>query len=121
MVSYINGRTQIIVIGNEVITTIFEPRRDKVTPDWRKFHNKEIHSTYYSPNIRLNRSSTMRWAGHIAHMWKIKNEYKYLYGCPGGRDQLETPTISLQDTTKIDPSDVVFWGTGWIQLAQDRD
>jgi len=30
---------------------IFGPKRDKVTREWRKLHNKELNEQYSSPNI----------------------------------------------------------------------
>jgi hypothetical protein len=31
--------------------TIFGPRRDEVTAEWKKLHREELHSLYSSPNI----------------------------------------------------------------------
>jgi len=31
---------------------VFEPKRDKVTGEWRKLHNEELNDMYSSPNIR---------------------------------------------------------------------
>jgi hypothetical protein len=39
------------VFENRVLRRIFGPRRDKVTGDWRKLHNEELHNLYSSPNI----------------------------------------------------------------------
>jgi hypothetical protein len=48
-----------------VLRTIFEPKRDEVTGDWRKLHNEELNNLYSSPNIiRKMKSRRMRWAGH---------------------------------------------------------
>jgi hypothetical protein len=45
------------------------PKRDKVTGEWRKFHNEELHDVYSSPNIITQiMSDRMRWAGHVALM-----------------------------------------------------
>jgi hypothetical protein len=55
------------VFENRVLRRIFGPKRDEVTGDWRKLHNKELHSLYYSPNtIRMIKSRRIRWAGHVA-------------------------------------------------------
>jgi hypothetical protein len=46
---------------------IFAPKRDEVTEDWRKLHNKALHYLYSSPNtIRMIKSGMNRWAGHAA-------------------------------------------------------
>jgi hypothetical protein len=36
------------VLENRVLRTIFRPKRDEVTGDWRKLHNKELHNLYSS-------------------------------------------------------------------------
>jgi hypothetical protein len=34
-----------------VLRRIFGPKRDEVTGEWRRLHNKELHALYSSPNI----------------------------------------------------------------------
>jgi hypothetical protein len=34
-----------------VLRTIFGPKRDEVTEDWRDLHNKELHNLHSSPSI----------------------------------------------------------------------
>jgi hypothetical protein len=54
---------------NRVLRRIFGPKRDKVTGEWRRLHNKDLNDLYSSPNIiGVTKSRRMRWAGHIAHM-----------------------------------------------------
>jgi hypothetical protein len=54
---------------NRVLRRIFGTKRDKVTGDWRKLHNEELHSLYSSPSIiRMNKARRMRWAWHVARM-----------------------------------------------------
>jgi hypothetical protein len=49
--------------------TIFGPKRDEVTGEWRKLHDEELHILYSSPNIiRQIKSRRVRWAGHVARM-----------------------------------------------------
>jgi hypothetical protein len=36
---------------NRVLRRIFGPRRDRVTREWRRLHNKELNALYSSPNI----------------------------------------------------------------------
>jgi hypothetical protein len=36
---------------NRVLRRIFGPKRDEVTEEWRKLHNKELHDLYSSPSI----------------------------------------------------------------------
>jgi hypothetical protein len=39
------------VFENRVLRRIFEPKRDKVTGEWRKLHSEELHNLYSSPDI----------------------------------------------------------------------
>jgi hypothetical protein len=39
------------VFENRVLRRIFGRKRNKVTRDWRKLHNEELHNSYSSPNI----------------------------------------------------------------------
>jgi hypothetical protein len=39
------------VFENRVLRRIFEPKRDEVTGEWRRLHNKELYALYSSPNI----------------------------------------------------------------------
>jgi hypothetical protein len=56
------------VFDNRVLRRIFGPKRDKVTAEWRKMHNEELHILYFSPNIRQIKSRRIRWAGQVARM-----------------------------------------------------
>jgi hypothetical protein len=61
------------VFVNRVLRRIFGPKRDEVTGEWRKLHNKELHDLYSSPNIiRIIKSRRMRWAGHVARMGETR-------------------------------------------------
>ena len=52
-----------------VLRRIFGPRRDKVTREWRKFHNEELNDFYSSPNIvRVIKLRRMRCSGPAALM-----------------------------------------------------
>jgi hypothetical protein len=59
------------VFENRVLRKIFGPKRDEVTREWRKLHNKELNDLYSLPNIvRVVNSRRMRWTGHVALMGK---------------------------------------------------
>jgi hypothetical protein len=57
------------VFKNRVLRRIFGPKRDEVTGEWRRLHNKQFNDLYSSPNIILGiKLRRMRWVGHVAHM-----------------------------------------------------
>jgi hypothetical protein len=39
------------VFENRVLRRIFGPKTGKVTGEWRKLHNGELHTLYSSPDI----------------------------------------------------------------------
>jgi hypothetical protein len=39
------------VFENKVLRRIFGPKREEVTGEWRRLHNKELYAVYSSPNI----------------------------------------------------------------------
>jgi hypothetical protein len=39
------------VFENRVLRRIFRPKRDEVTGECRRLHNKELYALYSSPNI----------------------------------------------------------------------
>ena len=69
------------VFENRVLRRIFEPKRDEVTREWKRIHNKELHALYSSQNIiRMNKSRRLRWAGHVVPMEKSRGAYRILVG-----------------------------------------
>jgi hypothetical protein len=49
------------VFENMVLRRIFGPKRDEVTGEWRRLHNKELYAQYSSPNInRVVKSRRLR-------------------------------------------------------------
>jgi hypothetical protein len=49
---------------NRVLRRIFGPKRDEVTGERRKLHNKELHDLYSSSSIiRIIKLRRMRWVG----------------------------------------------------------
>ena len=52
---------------NRVLRTIFEPKREEITREWRKLHDVELNDLYSSPDIvRAIKSRRISWAGHVA-------------------------------------------------------
>jgi hypothetical protein len=74
------------VFENRVLRRIFGPKKDEVTGEWRKLHNKELHDLYFSPSIiRIIKSRRIRWAGHVARIGEKRNDYSLLVGKPEGK------------------------------------
>jgi len=72
----------------QIKTTIkfIKPRRDEVTGEWRRLHNKELNDLYCPTNIvRVIKSRRMRWAGHVARMGEERGVYRVLVGKPEGK------------------------------------
>jgi hypothetical protein len=77
---------------NRVLGRIFGQKRDEVTGEWRKLHNKEIGDLYSSPSIiRTIKSRKMRWAGHVARMGEKRNCHRLLVGKSEGERLLGRP------------------------------
>jgi hypothetical protein len=57
------------VFENRVLRRVFGLKRDEVTGEWRKLPNEELRDLYSLPSvIRIIKSRSMRWAGHVARM-----------------------------------------------------
>jgi hypothetical protein len=65
------------VFKNSVLRKIFGPKRDEVTQECRRLHNKEVYDIYSSLNIWVIKSRRMRWVGHVARM---ENSGGYIQG-----------------------------------------
>ena len=106
---------------NMALRRIFVPKRDEVRDEWRKPYNEELSDLYFSPNIvRVIKSRTMRWAGHVACMGRgntctgfvEKREGKGLIWRQRGR---------WEENIKKDVQFVGCWDMDWIELAQYSD
>jgi hypothetical protein len=55
----------------------------EATGIWRKLHNEELHKLCSSPSIiRIIKSKSMRWAGHVARIGEKRTAYRILAGKP---------------------------------------
>jgi hypothetical protein len=106
------------VFENCMLRRIFGPKRDKVTGEWRRLHNEELHYLYSSPNIIwVIKSRRIRWAGHVASMGDRRDTYKVLVGRPEGNRPLGRPVC-------IDGRIMIEWifrkwdGEVWSGLEQ---
>jgi hypothetical protein len=110
------------VFENRVLRRIFGPKRDEVTGEWTRLHNKELNDLYSSPNIiRVIKSRRMRWVGHVACMGEGRGAYRILVGRPEGRRPLGRHRHRWEDNIKMDLQQVKWRGMDWIDMAQDRD
>ena len=64
----IREECRLIVFENKVLKRIFGPKRDEMTGEWRRLHNKELYAFHSSPNIiRVINSRRLRCDRHVAH------------------------------------------------------
>jgi hypothetical protein len=102
-----------------VLRRIFGSKRNEVTGEWRRLHNKELYALYSSPSIiPVIKSRILRWAGHVARMGESRGAYRVLVGSFKEGDHLENGGI--------DGRIILKWilqrwdgGTDSIDLAQD--
>ena len=59
---------RLMVFENRVQRKILESERDKLTGDWMRQHNEQLHDLYCSLNIIQVVKSIMGWAGRVACM-----------------------------------------------------
>jgi len=62
--------------------------RQAITSPSRKLGKVQFHDLRFSPNIKLVKPRTMRWAGYLAHMVEKRNTYEVLVEKPVGKRQL---------------------------------
>jgi hypothetical protein len=110
------------VFENRVQRRIFGPKRDEVTGEWRKFHNKELHDLYSSSSIiRIIKPRRMRWAGHVARMGEKRNAYRLLVGKSEGKRPLGKPRRRWVDNIRMDLFEVRWGDVDWFGPAQDSN
>jgi hypothetical protein len=104
-----------------VLRRIFGPKRDEVTGEWRRLHNKELHALYSSPSIiREIKSRRLRWAGHVARMGERRGAYRALVGKPEGRRPLGRSGRRWEDNIKMDLREVgwgAWTGSIWLRIG----
>jgi len=77
---------------------------------------------YFSPNIvRVIKSRSMRWAGHVERMGEKRGVHRVLVGKPDGKSPLGRPRRRWKDNIKMVLQKVICGGMDWIDLAQDMD
>jgi len=91
------------VFENRVLRTVFGPKRDEVTEEWRKLHNEELSDLFSLPNIvRVVKSRRMRWVGHVARMGEARGVHRVLVGKSEGKRPMGRPRHIWEDNIKTD-------------------
>jgi hypothetical protein len=89
------------VFENRVLRRIFGPKRDEETGEWRRLHKEELNDLYSSRDIvRVIKSRSMRWAGHVARVGEKRGAYRILVRKPEGRRPLARPRHRWEDNIK---------------------
>jgi hypothetical protein len=98
---------------------IFGPKREE-DGSWRKLHNYELHNLYSSPNIvRVIKSRSIRWVGHVSCMGERRVAYRVLVGRPEWTRPLGRRRHRWEYNIKLDLREIGIDEANWIRLAQD--
>ena len=90
------------VFENRILRRIFGPKRDE-NGEWRRLHNKELHSLYLASNIvRAIKTRRLRWAVHIARMEEGRSAFRILTGKPTGNRPFGRPRRRWEDYVRMD-------------------
>ena len=71
------------VYENRVLRRIFGLNTDEVTGEWKKLQKdglSDLYSSTYTFMVRVIKSRTMRWAGHVARMGERRGIYRVFGG-----------------------------------------
>ena len=91
------------VFEYRVLRGIVGPKRDEVTGEWRKLHNKDLNDLHSSPSIfRVIKSRKMRWAKHVARIGDRRSAYRVVLGRPEGNIPLRRTRRKWEDNIKMD-------------------
>jgi hypothetical protein len=97
---------------------IFGPKWEEVAGGWRRLHNEELRNLLTSSNIlRLVKSRSMRWTGHVACIGGIKNAYIILVRKPEGERPPGRHKHRWEDNIKKDVMEIGWEDVNWMDLA----
>jgi hypothetical protein len=86
-----------------VLRRIFGSKRDEVTGEWRRLHNKELYDLYFSLDIIwVIKSRTLRLVGHVTYMGEKRGAHRILVGKPEGMRPLQRPRRRWVNNIKMD-------------------
>jgi hypothetical protein len=108
------GEEHILRVFENRVLRIFGSKREE-DGSWRKLHNDELHSLYFSPNIvRVIKSRRIRCAGHVARMGERRGVYRVLVGGPEGKRSLGRPRRRWKNNIKMDLREIRIDDANWI-------
>jgi hypothetical protein len=90
------------------------PKRDEVTREWRRLHNEEFYTKYYSDD-KIKRNKMDRECSVYGGK---RDAYKVLVGYLKERSTLGIHWRRWMDDNKMDRRTVGSGGMDWIGLAQ---
>ena len=112
---------RLMVFENRVLRSIFGPKGDEVTGDWRKLHNEKLNDLSCSPNIiKVIKTRRIRWAWHVVLIGEGRGLCRSLVGKPEGKRTPGRTRRRWEDNTKMDLQEMGCAGMDWIGLNQDR-
>ena len=76
------------VFQNRMLRRIFGPKKDEVTGEWRRLHNKEFHALCFAPNIIRVIKSGRRMCGEYRTYGESKCAYRVSVGETLGNDTI---------------------------------
>jgi len=85
-----------------VLRSIFGPKIDEETREWRKLRNEQLNLYSSSSIVLVMKSRRMRWAGHVARMGERRDVYRVLVGKPEGKRPLGRLRLKWEDNNKMD-------------------
>jgi hypothetical protein len=90
------------VFENRVLRRIFVPKRDEVTGEWRRLHNKELYALYSSPNTIRVIKSRKRDGQDMWHVWgRVENHTGLQWGNLREGDHLEETGVDKRIILKL--------------------
>ena len=69
----------------------------------KRFHNAEFHT---SNIVRVIKSRSLRWAGHVARLEEGRSIFKILTGTPTEKRTLGRPGHRCEDNIRMDPKKI---------------
>jgi hypothetical protein len=91
------------IFENRVLRRIFGSKRGEVKGEWREVNNEELNDLYCLSNIvRVIKSRSLRWVGHVEHMGERRGVYRVLVGKHEGKRPLGRPSLRWENTIKMD-------------------